>query len=766
MDTGVPKPASRPLRDLIIVRVLLAAVVFVIALFFTVIARDWLPRAPLGFMYAAVACATALGGLWLGVTAMATALILAEWLIFEPKATMELTAQVLVRDGVFLAVSLALCLLLDQLRQARRRADLRQHESVRLADELRQRAAELEKRVTEAEALSEEVARINRQLGAQTAAAQRAATRAERLHQFTTLLLDQTGEAAVAGAIVEEGRRALDAAAAVVSRTNESGAVEVLASGGDAHIFGDPKSVCQPDSAVYDAVRRGDAVWIRDRTALARAYPRFGSASAGPHHAWCALPLSVEQRRVGCLMLAFDHAVDFSAEERSSMLLLAQQCVQGLDRARNYDQQRRARVRAEFAERRLAFLADASQRLASSLDLLNSLANLAEFAVPEFADGCIIHLTAEQDAPVVVAAAHEDPEQLERWRELQRRYPPSPLDEHGAGSVLRTGESYHSAAMTDDVLRAVACDDEHLQLLRALDVRELLAIPIAADGGTAGVITFVLSASSRSFDEADMTLADELGRRAGQALQNARLYQAAQHASEAKSNFLAIISHELRTPLNAIIGYSDLLLMGVPHEIPERALHQVERIRISARALLHLVEEVLSFSRIEAGKEELRISPVNLKALISDCLALVEPMALHKQLEVRVAMPEEPIKIVSDERKIRQIVTNLLSNAVKFTEQGMVSVKLRQRGDEVQVIVADTGIGISRKHLERIFDPFWQVEPATTRRFGGTGLGLGVARKLARLLEGRLDVRSVEGKGSTFVLALPVRVQQITRTTA
>jgi signal transduction histidine kinase len=204
----------------------------------------------------------------------------------------------------------------------------------------------------------------------------------------------------------------------------------------------------------------------------------------------------------------------------------------------------------------------------------------------------------------------------------------------------------------------------------------------------------------------------------------------------------------------------------VPHAIPERALHQVERIRVSARALLHLVEEVLSFSRIEAGKEDIRISPVELKALIGECLALVEPMALHKQLEVRLSLPDEPVKIVSDERKIRQILTNLLSNAVKFTEQGMVSVKLRRRGGEVHIVVADTGIGISQEHLERIFDPFWQVEPATTRRFGGTGLGLGVARKLARLLEGRLDVRSVEGKGSTFLLALPVRLQQMSRTTS
>jgi signal transduction histidine kinase len=132
-------------------------------------------------------------------------------------------------------------------------------------------------------------------------------------------------------------------------------------------------------------------------------------------------------------------------------------------------------------------------------------------------------------------------------------------------------------------------------------------------------------------------------------------------------------------------------------------------------------------------------------------------MAEEKGLALDVDMPEVALKLVSDERKIRQIVTNLLSNAVKFTEQGSIGVRTMSADGEIRVEVRDTGIGIDPQHLDRIFDPFWQVEQSSTRRFGGTGLGLGVARKLARLLEGRLEVQSEVGRGSTFTLALPMR---------
>jgi signal transduction histidine kinase len=142
---------------------------------------------------------------------------------------------------------------------------------------------------------------------------------------------------------------------------------------------------------------------------------------------------------------------------------------------------------------------------------------------------------------------------------------------------------------------------------------------------------------------------------------------------------------------------------------------------------------------------------------------MIEPLAAEKGLEVNIEQPATPLKVVSDERKIRQVLTNLLSNAVKFTESGSIVVTAHPQAGEVHIEVRDTGIGISPENLERIFDPFWQVEQSATRRFGGTGLGLGVARKLAKLLEGRLEVESRVDEGSVFTLILPAHTPGVQR---
>jgi signal transduction histidine kinase len=330
-------------------------------------------------------------------------------------------------------------------------------------------------------------------------------------------------------------------------------------------------------------------------------------------------------------------------------------------------------------------------------------------------------------------------------------------------AVRASGKHAQTVVVDDRVIGNAARDAGHRTALEALGFRTQLVTPILVEAGVQGAITLVHAGSEREFGEGDVRLAVELGRRAGQAVENARLYQAAQFASDAKSDFLAVISHELRTPLNAIIGYTDLLLLGIPAEMPDQTLRQVQRIRSASDGLLSLVEEVLSFSRIEAGKEQLRISPIDVSALLRECVALIEPLAEQKSLSVTLHLPDTPVKIVSDERKIRQIMTNLLSNAVKFTAEGSIAVAARVDSREIRLIVEDTGIGIPDQHLERIFEPFWQVEQSATRRFGGTGLGLGVARKLARLLEGRLEVRSEVGKGSCFTLVLPQRMPGLNR---
>ena len=227
-------------------------------------------------------------------------------------------------------------------------------------------------------------------------------------------------------------------------------------------------------------------------------------------------------------------------------------------------------------------------------------------------------------------------------------------------------------------------------------------------------------------------------------------------ASDAKSSFLATMSHELRTPLNAMIGYSELLLLGIPTQMPAEIRPHIERIDLSARHLLQLIEEVLTFSRIEAGSERVHYELVQLPGVMREVNAVMQPLTTAKGLTFIIDVPPDPIQLVTDPRKIRQILVNLLGNATKFTESGGIAVRARVVGENLEMTVSDTGIGIAPENQARIFEPFWQVDNGKTRAVGGTGLGLAVTRELALLLGGDVSVSSRLGAGSTFTVTLPM----------
>jgi signal transduction histidine kinase len=233
--------------------------------------------------------------------------------------------------------------------------------------------------------------------------------------------------------------------------------------------------------------------------------------------------------------------------------------------------------------------------------------------------------------------------------------------------------------------------------------------------------------------------------------------EAAEAANEAKSGFLATMSHELRTPLNAMIGYTELLLAGIPAAVPEAARQQVERIRRASRHLLSVIEGILTFSRLEVGREVLEPEQVALDELVAEVNAIVEPLAAAKGLRYGAPDLADGV-VVTDPRKLRQILINLLGNAVKFTATGEVAFRIESADGYVRFQVRDTGAGIAPEHLEGIFEPFRQVDDVRTRGAEGTGLGLSVSRRLARLLGGEVTVESAPGHGSTFTLHLPRRM--------
>lgn len=238
-------------------------------------------------------------------------------------------------------------------------------------------------------------------------------------------------------------------------------------------------------------------------------------------------------------------------------------------------------------------------------------------------------------------------------------------------------------------------------------------------------------------------------------LQNLQL----QEATRVKSQFLAIMSHELRTPMNAIIGFSQLLLRQPRNPLSLQQASMVERILRGGKHLLKLIDEILSFSQLEAGVLEFKLEELNLVELVTATTEGLRSLAEQKNLTLQVhSLLNNPI-VVNDPMRLEQILTNLLANAIKFTESGSVEVEVRELlNDRVAITVRDTGIGIAQDELKCIFQEFWQSNQTTSRRYGGAGLGLAIANQLATAMKGTITVTSEIAQGSTFRVGLPRRV--------
>jgi PAS domain S-box-containing protein len=246
-------------------------------------------------------------------------------------------------------------------------------------------------------------------------------------------------------------------------------------------------------------------------------------------------------------------------------------------------------------------------------------------------------------------------------------------------------------------------------------------------------------------------------------LQREDLLREAREASDAKSHFISVISHEFRTPLTAIIGYTDLLSTGVSGPLQPTQERQLDRIRTSAWHLTQLVDEILTFSRLEAGRESLNFEAADVVTLARDAVSLVSPGAAAKGIGLACELPDSAIPIRTDAGKLRQVLLNLLGNAVKFTDRGGIMLRVRSVDNSVEFTVADTGVGIPPENIEHIFDRFWQADQGASQNVSGAGLGLTVSRRLVELIGGTLTVESEPGKGSTFSFRIPAsRVEAAT----
>jgi PAS domain S-box-containing protein len=612
----------------------------------------------------------------------------------------------------------------------------------------------------------------------------------------------------------------------------------------------------------------------------------------------------------------------------------------------------------DVAERRRAreldaLLAEASQLLASSTDYDETIANVARAVVPRLGDWSAVDLIDDPGAaswpPVVrrVAVVHDEPAGLSLATELTTKYPTQWDSPTGMPAVIRSGQALFISEVTDELLAATAQDPEHLRLLRALQFHSAIVVPIAARGQVLGALTLVMTVSRRRYTEADLAVAEDLGRRAGvaldtvrllrdardaraaaeeaverttrlqhvtarlagaiteqevadivvaegipaldatdgvvyllsedgqrlehaasvgvpvartaeyrvfpvgaplplsdavrtgesivletrdevvrrypslreanarahthswialplragdttlggmalgfeterrftdadrgfvetlarlcgQALLRARLYDdaeraraQAEEANAVKLVFLATMSHELRTPLNAIAGHVQLMDMGLHGPVTEAQREALDRVNRAQAHLLGIINDILTYAKVESGRIEYAPEPVDATALIRDVCALVEPQFIAKQIRLGMELPRGgggEVVVRADPEKLTQVLLNLLSNALKFTPSpGWVTVALSssEGGTAASIAVRDSGVGMPADKLESIFEPFVQLGRGLTTTHEGTGLGLAVSRDLARGMGGELTVESELGVGSVFRVTVP-----------
>jgi PAS domain S-box-containing protein len=367
-------------------------------------------------------------------------------------------------------------------------------------------------------------------------------------------------------------------------------------------------------------------------------------------------------------------------------------------------------------EENAAFINRASDLLSSTLASQQAMRHLARLCVPALGDSCAICVGHDEHYERVVAE-HEDATR------------PLIPDHDAIVEVLRSGRVKWS----------------ELSVLA----------PMVARGRTLGALA-VACGDGRRYEEEDLPLIEELARRAATALDNARLFEAAEGANRAKDEFLATLSHELRTPLTAISGWAHMLESGISDDETRRLA--IETIVRSANTQRELIDDLLDLSRVVAGTLHLDIRTIDMVTIVQDAIVSARPAADAKHVALSIETPPLPVLVRGDERRLRQIVWNLVTNAVKFTDRdGSATLRVTAAGSMARIEVSDTGRGIDAAFLPHVWDRFRQADSSTSRQFGGLGLGLAVVRHLAEMHGGTVHAESAGlGRGATFRVEIPL----------
>jgi signal transduction histidine kinase/DNA-binding response OmpR family regulator/putative methionine-R-sulfoxide reductase with GAF domain len=451
-----------------------------------------------------------------------------------------------------------------------------------------------------------------------------------------------------------------------------------------------------------------------------------------------AAPLTIGGRLVGVIATVHsDPAREFGAEDLRRLNLFAPQAAVAIENARLFTAER---MRAEEQRALLDTMRDLSGQLELSAVLHKVLERASALLDATGGELAIYH---EDDGELEIVASHA-------------------MGADAVGSRMRIGEGAMGrvAATGEPLVIPVYQDWEHRSVSYTGDrVQTAMAAPLTIGGRLVGVIATVHSEPGRAFTDDDLRLLNLFAPQAAIAIENARLYAAAERANQAKSQFLANMSHELRTPLNAIIGYSEMLQEEAESDGQDHYVPDLEKIHTAGRHLLALINDILDLSKIEAGKTELFLERFDLRDLVAEVESTITPLVARNGNRLTTRVDGGVGAMTADMTKVRQILLNLLSNASKFTEEGEIELSVAVPAaspDRVVLKVRDEGIGMTGDQIDRLFTAFSQAEASTSKKYGGTGLGLVISRHFARMMGGDIGVESTPGQGTTFTVRLPL----------
>jgi signal transduction histidine kinase len=466
-----------------------------------------------------------------------------------------------------------------------------------------------------------------------------------------------------------------------------------------------------------------------------------------------AVPIRRQTSSVGVLYLENNLATRAFAPDRIRvLLLLSSQMAISLENSLLFEKLQVEVEERRRAERAVRFLAESSAALARSLDYERTLTCLARLAVPFLANCCMLLVADKLQTIRCVAIACASPAKEALMREFQQRHPPQ-WDSKLPGVVaLRTGEPQFIPEVSDEHLRAISQDEEHLAWMRSIGVRSGMAVPLIAQDKSIGSITLLCVTPERRYGPADLALAQELARRAAIFIENARLYREAQEAIHLREEFLIIAAHELYTPITSL----KLTLHGIERASasapPEAVSRGFQNARRQILRLTRLIDELLSVSRLRSGHVHLQLEEVDLAAITRD-------VAEHfREDSVRSCSPVliQADSVVTgrwDRTRLEQVISNLLANALKFGCRKPIELSVTSDNGTVLLTVRDHGIGIAPDKLPHIFKRFERAVPV--HEYGGLGLGLYIAHEIVSALGGAFHVDSTPGIGTCFTVLLP-----------